>query len=729
MKAGSKKTKSELLTEIKKLQEELEIVTKKSGQTSQVKWDSLIKNSPDDIFLLNKEGVIIATNKDEQNVNFKKKIGKKMIDLFEKTSQAEAKKAITTTLKKGIYQEFVSEQISDKKEKNYFRNRITPISERKKINGAIVKIENCTAEIQLQKELKHSEEKYMDFIDQIPSAVIIYVNFKLVFANTAALDLFGIKNNRSFDKIEQDIFKYVLPSYQNLLKQRIKKVLNDEQVPVSEFEVKTPSGQILCLETKPSKIYYQGTSAVQVIFNDVTNRKKIEKSVKESQNNLTQVLKNINELVYYVEFLPKGETKLKYVGKQIETIFGVSLEEYEREGKKLWNLCHPDDSPQIKHATAEVKRTKKPQELIYRFLHRKKQQYIWVEERIIPQIDDEGNYVGNFGLIKDVTLQINNEQRLKEEKLMAQNYLDVANVVLVVVNKDQTVDLINKMGCNLLGYKEKEIIGKNWFEHFVPKEVASKMRSAFLKALKGKLDIDEFKESEIISKKGKRRTISWKSSVIQDEKGNITSILSSGEDITERIIAEKALKESETKFRMLAENATDVVYRISLYPEVKYEYISPSVISMTGYTPEEYYKNPQLGFKIIHPDDLHLLGKMPKKKDLLPHMKIPELTLRWIKKDGGIVWTETRNKLISNDQKQLIAVEGISRDVTLQKQSEIELKDSEKRFRILSNATFEGIIFSENERIIDANDQFMKLFEYADSKEFIGKDLINYFFF
>jgi PAS domain S-box-containing protein len=725
--AGSKKTKSELLTELKKLQEELEIVKKKSGQSSSTKWDSLIKNSHADIFILNQTGIIIATNKDDKDANFKKKIGKKIVDLFSKSSQPEAKKALTTIFKKGVYQEFISQEINDKKEKQYFKNSLTPIVEYKKITGAIVKVENCTADIELQEKLKHSEEKYLNFMDQIPSAVIIYVDFKLVFANKAAFELFGVKKNKSLDKMKQDIFKYVLPPYQNLLKRRIKKVLNNEQVPVSEFEVKALSGEILCLETKPSKIYYQGASAVQVVFNDVTNRKKIEESVREFQNNLTQVLKNINELVYYVEFLPKGETKLKYVGKQIETIFGVSLEEYEREGKKLWSLCHPDDSAQIKQATAEVKRTRKPRELVYRFLHRKKQQYIWVEERIIPQIDEEGNYVGNFGLIKDVTLQINNEQRLKEEKLMAQNYLDVANVVLVVINKDQTVGLINKMGCNLLGYKEKEIIGKNWFDHFVPKEVASKMRSAFLKALKGKLEIDEFEESEIISKKGKRRTISWKSSVIRDEKEKIASILSSGEDITERIIAEKALKDSETKFRMLAENATDVVYRISLYPEVKYEYISPSIHFMTGYTPEEYYKNPQLGFKIIHPDDLHLLGKMPKKKDLLPHMKIPELTLRWVKKDGSIVWTETRNKLIVDDHKQLVAVEGISRDVTLQKQSEIELKDSEKRFRILSNATFEGIVFSENERIIDANDQFMKLFEYTDSKEFIGKNLIDNF--
>lgn len=588
------KTKSELLIEIKKLQEELKQVKKKPGQHSEFNWSGLAKNSLNDIFIVNKEGVILAVNKDSKDSPLKKKIGKKFLSSISKNVLDEAKKAIATSLKKGINQQFISQETVKSKHR-YFRNKITPLIEDKKINGVIIEIEDCTSQIQLQQELVSSEKKYMDFIDQLPSAAIIYADFKLVFANQAAFELFGIKSNRSFNKIENDIFNYVLPPYKERLKQRISKLLNNEKVPISEFEVRTPSGDILCLETKPSKIYYQGIPAIQVIFNDVTNRKKIERTVKESENNLTQVLKNINELVYYIEFLPHGKKRLKYVGKQIETIFGVSLKEYEKQGRKLWSLCHPDDTPKIKHATAEVRRTKQPQQLIYRFLHRQKKQYIWIEERIIPQLDEAGNYIGNFGLIKDVTPQINYEQRLQEEKLMAQNYLDVANVVLVVVNKDQTVALINKMGCSILGYKEKEIIGKNWFDHFVPEEVRQKTRTSFLKAIKGELVHDDFKESEIISKKGKKRTISWKSSVIVDERGNVTSILSSGEDITERVIAETALK------------------------------------------------------------------------------------------------------------------------------------DSERRFRILSNATFEGIVFTENERIIDANDQFIKMFGFKDSKEFIGKNIIDDF--
>ena len=137
-----------------------------------------------------------------------------------------------------------------------------------------------------------------------------------------------------------------------------------------------------------------------------------------------------------------------------------------------------------------------------------------------------------------------------------------------------------------------------------------------------------------------------------------------------------------------------------------------------------------LVFKIVHPDDIHLLGdseKLIKEKARLSNLKQPEIVVRWIKKDGTIIWTETRTRPLFDKDKRLVAVEGISRDVTAQKLSEEKSKDSEERFKILSNATFEGIVFSENGKIIDANDQFVEMYGYKSSKEIVGKNLIDDF--
>jgi len=131
---------------------------------------------------------------------------------------------------------------------------------------------------------------------------------------------------------------------------------------------------------------------------------------------------------------------------------------------------------------------------------------------------------------------------------------------------------------------------------------------------------------------------------------------------------ERKLRESEERFRRLAENAQDIIYRYELVPKPVFSYVSPAVTAITGYTPEEHYANPNLGFEIVHPEDRHVLQSIMEHK----HFFEPVI-LRWIKKDGTIIWTEQRNVPIYNDNGELVAIEGIARDITLRKRYEEEI--------------------------------------------------------
>ena len=146
------------------------------------------------------------------------------------------------------------------------------------------------------------------------------------------------------------------------------------------------------------------------------------------------------------------------------------------------------------------------------------------------------------------------------------------------------------------------------------------------------------------------------------------------QDITERKLAEKALQESEERFRRLAENAPDVVFRIEILPEPNLSYISPAVTRYLDYTPEDFYANPELGFKLVHPDDLPQLNSLIKGE-------IPSdtfFTMRWLSKNGTYIWAEHLSMPVYDDFGNLVAVESIARDITGRKKAEEALKNSEQ---------------------------------------------------
>lgn len=127
------------------------------------------------------------------------------------------------------------------------------------------------------------------------------------------------------------------------------------------------------------------------------------------------------------------------------------------------------------------------------------------------------------------------------------------------------------------------------------------------------------------------------------------------------------LVEKETKFRLLAENAVDIIYRYQLVPTAKIEYMSPAVLTVTGYTPEEFYSDVNLMSRVIHPNDLPLFDSFFSKS--LVNDEVP-ITLRLIRKDLKSIWVEQKHAPIYDEAGNVCAFEGIIRDVTARKELE-----------------------------------------------------------
>lgn len=134
---------------------------------------------------------------------------------------------------------------------------------------------------------------------------------------------------------------------------------------------------------------------------------------------------------------------------------------------------------------------------------------------------------------------------------------------------------------------------------------------------------------------------------------------------------------SEKRYRDLVENINDLVYRYEFTPIQRFSYVSPSSTRIIGYTPEEHYQDPELGYKLIHPDDHHILDSLYDKDTDFNQ----PIRLRWIRKDGSILWTEQINTPFFDENGTLIAIEGVARDINDRVQAEIALRESAERNR------------------------------------------------
>jgi PAS domain S-box-containing protein len=144
---------------------------------------------------------------------------------------------------------------------------------------------------------------------------------------------------------------------------------------------------------------------------------------------------------------------------------------------------------------------------------------------------DEGNFAIAF--IIDISERKKAEDLIQKEKEIAQMYLDIAPVIFIVLTKNQQVSLINQNGCQILGFSENEIIGKNWFDGFVETTQRENYRNLFVQLMEDKKSAIDKYENEIVTASGEKRMIAWKNTIIRDAKGQPLATLSAGEDVTE----------------------------------------------------------------------------------------------------------------------------------------------------------------------------------------------------
>jgi PAS domain S-box-containing protein len=179
-----------------------------------------------------------------------------------------------------------------------------------------------------------------------------------------------------------------------------------------------------------------------------------------------------------------------------------------------------------------------------------------------PLRSSSNEIIGMVENIRDLTKHKGLWGRLREERNKAHQYLNIAGVIIVAINEKGIVSLINKKGCDVLGFQEDEIIGKNWFDLCVPERFRKERKKTFQRVMAREEEEAEDYENIVLTKSGDEKIIAWHNTSVTDEKGSIIGTLSSGEDITLRKQTEEELMRSE-KLASLGQLAASVVHEVN----------------------------------------------------------------------------------------------------------------------------------------------------------------------
>ncbi|WP_292487503.1 PAS domain-containing sensor histidine kinase [Methanohalobium sp.] len=295
----------------------------------------------------------------------------------------------------------------------------------------------------------------------------------------------------------------------------------------------------------------------------------LQKHLTESHSNDNQASTLISDDI--IDFIPDilgiqdtNHNIIKY-NKAGYSFFNLKPEEVA--GKKCYEMIGRNKPCEI-CATSKVYKSKKPEHVV-KYIE---EMDIWFDVRAYPIFDSNGNLTNVMEHLRDITQEKKLENKIKDqrndlEKIVyertkqleferdrAQKYLDISGAIIIVLDNNQRIELINNKGCEVLGYDKSELIGKNMYENFVPREYMKQVNNVSNNLIQGYEDNNNF-INPIIGKNGEERIISWYNSVLKDDEGSIIGTLSSGIDVTEIINLKNSLQESKKQYKQLFEES------------------------------------------------------------------------------------------------------------------------------------------------------------------------------
>jgi PAS domain S-box-containing protein len=278
------------------------------------------------------------------------------------------------------------------------------------------------------------------------------------------------------------------------------------------------------------------------------------------------------------------------------------------------------------------------------------------------------------GALYDISQRRKAEDELRKERNFVSAVLDTAGALVVVLDLEGTIIRFNRACEEITGYSFKEVVNKKFWNIFLLPEEVDIVTERFLKLREGKSPVNG--ENHWLTKSGEMKLIAWSNSFLRNNEGEVEFVIATGIDITDRKRAQRALQESEERFRNLVENANDIIY--SLTPEGVFTYVSPNWKSILGHDISEVLGKSFVPF--VHPDDLDDCFAF-LKKTMESGEKQSGIEYRVKHKNGTWRWHTTSASPFKDKDGDILYFIGIAHDITDRKKVLVDLEEAYRNLR------------------------------------------------
>jgi len=511
--------------------------------------------------------------------------------------------------------------------------------------------------LQIETELKSSEERLSIIFELAPDGYYLNdLKGNLVDGNIAIQKMVGYKKHELYGK---NLFKLNLvpPRYMPLLAANLAKNLMGQPTGPDELWLNRKDGTQVPVEITSVPVTIHDKTLVLGIARDISSRKQTERDLRESEERYRDLFENANDLIQSVA--PDG--RFIYVNKMwLETL---KYHAAEMDDINLWDIIHPDSIPHCRAVFQEIMTTGKTQNEVEAVFIAKDGGEVAVEGSVNCRCTD-GKIVATRGIFRNITHRKQMEKALRDSE---ERYRSLVNNVSVGILRSLPGPPGRALEVNpaleeITGYSRQELLSMDIINLYVNPET----RTAAFNEMAITNDRITW-DFEWRKKDGSQIVVRNQMITVRDEDGSILYIDSIVDDITEHKRMSEALKESEKKYRTLVENATDFIFMVD--QELR-------VLSINRVAARRIGKSP----RTLNNKTIHEIFPTDTTKKFAENLQLAFATGKTIMVEHKITvgnsefWESASLNPIHDDQGKVIAVMGLSRDITEQKQMQKELQ-------------------------------------------------------